>query len=135
MQNIDVLLVTETHFTERSAISIPQYNIYTTNHPDGTAHGGTAVLIKATIKHHQLPSFKTEHIQATTVCIEEKNGSFNVSSIYSPPKHKIKEWQYKEYFGTLGRHFIAGGDWNAKNMDWRSRLIKREGAKVLPRKK
>jgi exonuclease III len=44
--DLDILLVSETHFTERSHISIPNYTIYHTAHPDATAHGGTAVIIR-----------------------------------------------------------------------------------------
>jgi exonuclease III len=44
--NLDILLVSETHLTERSYITIPNYNIYHTTHPDETAYAGTAVIIK-----------------------------------------------------------------------------------------
>ena len=35
--HLDILLVSETHFTERSHMKIPNYNIYYTTHPDETA--------------------------------------------------------------------------------------------------
>ena len=50
--DLDILLVSETHFTERSHMSIPNYHIYRTDHPDKTAHGGTAVLIRQNLQHH-----------------------------------------------------------------------------------
>ncbi|PNF13775.1 hypothetical protein B7P43_G12834 [Cryptotermes secundus] len=43
--DLDILLISETHFTDRSYIKIPKYNVYSTNHPDNTAHGGTAIII------------------------------------------------------------------------------------------
>jgi exonuclease III len=46
---IDILLVSETHFTERSYFKLPHYNAYFTNHPDNTAHAGTGIFIK---KHY-----------------------------------------------------------------------------------
>ena len=51
-QNVDVMLISETHFTKRSYIKIPNYTIYATQHPDDTAHGVTAIFIKNGIKHH-----------------------------------------------------------------------------------
>lgn len=36
---LDIILISETHFTSKSYLRIPNYNIYHTNHPDGTAHG------------------------------------------------------------------------------------------------
>jgi hypothetical protein len=50
--HLDILLVSETHFTERRYMKIPNYNIYHTTHPDETAHGGTAVIIRPNLKHH-----------------------------------------------------------------------------------
>lgn len=128
--NLDILLISETHFTDRSYIKIKNYNIYNTNYPDGTAHGGSAVIIRTSIKHSPLPNFHERHIQATTVTIEDKNGDFNVSAIYCPPRHKITESMFSEYFKTIGPRFIAGGDWNAKHTQWGSRLITTRGRQL-----
>lgn len=130
MHSLDVLLVSETHCTTKSLIKIKKYVIYHTNHPDGTGHGGTAVIIKASIKHHLLQQFATNHIQATSVLIEDKNGDFTVSSIYCPPRHKITEQLFNEYFITLGERFIAGGDWNAKHVQWAARLTTTRGREL-----
>jgi len=51
-QQVDFMLISETHFTTRSYFKIPNYAIYDTQNPDGTAHGGTAILIKKCIKHY-----------------------------------------------------------------------------------
>jgi len=45
------MLLSETHSTGKTYINIPNYNIFSTNHPDSKAHGGTAVIIK---KKHQV---------------------------------------------------------------------------------
>lgn len=45
-QNIDIMLISETHFTKKSFLKIPNYSIYSTEHPNETARGGTAVIIK-----------------------------------------------------------------------------------------
>jgi hypothetical protein len=57
IHNIDAMLLSETHFTQRSYLRIPHYAIYHTNHPAGTARGGTAIIIKNTIKHHPLRNY------------------------------------------------------------------------------
>ena len=44
--NIDIMLVSETHFTERSHFKIPNDSLYYTNHPVGTARGEFAVIKK-----------------------------------------------------------------------------------------
>jgi hypothetical protein len=45
-QKVDVMLISETHFTTESYIRIPNYSVYGTQHSNGTAHGGTAIIIK-----------------------------------------------------------------------------------------
>jgi hypothetical protein len=56
-QLIDIMLISETHFTDKSFLKIPDYNLYHTNHPDNTADAGSAVLIKNSIDHYQLNGY------------------------------------------------------------------------------
>lgn len=113
--NIDIMLVSETHFTNKSFIKIPNYSIYHTQHPGGTARGGTAVIIKNKIKHHLTDHYQQHHIQATNVVVEDNFGSFTVSAIYCPPRYNINKQEFCHFFSTLGTRYIAGGDYNAKN--------------------
>lgn len=43
--NIDILLISETHLTNNKYVHFTGYDSYFTNHPDGTAHGGTGIII------------------------------------------------------------------------------------------
>lgn len=128
---IDLLLISETHFTERTVFRIPNYKIYHTNHPDGTAHGGAAVVIRNTIPHHELPAHQTNKIQAAIIQIKAQPWSFGIASIYCPPRHRIEPEEYEALFDQLGGKFIIGGDWNAKHTDWGSRLITPKGRNLL----
>jgi exonuclease III len=129
--NLDILLVSETHFTNRSYITIPNYNIYYSNHPDEIAHGGhggTAVIIKQNIKHYVRAECTHENIQATSIVTEDNTGKTTVSVKYCPSKRHNKYDDYERFFKTFGNRFIAGGDYNAKNTfgDLDSRLQKEE---------
>ena len=124
---IDIVLVSETHFTEKNYISIPNFKVYTTNHPSGTARGGTAIIIRNSISHSSNVEFKSEHIQSTSVSVKFSGEIITVASIYCPPRHSIKLEQYVEFFQTLGNKFIAGGDYNAKHTIWGSRLVTPKG--------
>jgi exonuclease III len=65
---IDVLLVPETHFTNGTVLKIPNYSIYHCNHPDGTAHGGAAILIRTTaLQQYEVPAYQTDKIQAAII--------------------------------------------------------------------
>ena len=54
-----------------------------------------------------------------------------ISSVYRPPRHNIKEQQFAEFFSTLGPKFLAGGDYNSKNITWGSRITTTKGREVL----
>ncbi|CAH2083987.1 unnamed protein product [Euphydryas editha] len=125
------MLISETHFTSKSYFKIPEYNLYHTMHPDGKAYGGSAILIKANIKHHQSQSYCKDYIQATNVVVYDWNNNITVSALYCPPRHTIKESQFCDYFNTLGHRFIAAGDYNAKHTFWGSRLIVPRGRELL----
>ncbi|KAL7299034.1 hypothetical protein TKK_0008129 [Trichogramma kaykai] len=116
------MLVSETHFTNKSHFSMPNYMFYHTNHPDETAHGGSAIIIKTQIKHHAAEEYRQEYLQATTVVIDDWTGPLAVSAIYCPPKHAIDHTLFESFFSQLGHRFLSGGDWNAKHPWWGSRL-------------
>jgi len=129
-QKIDIMLVSETHFTSKNYLKIHNYSTYNTTHPDGTAHGGTAIIIRNNIKHYEADKYQHEHIQATNIVIEDWHGPITVSAIYCPPKHTIKETHFSQFFQLLGHRFIAGGDYNAKHQQWGSRLATPRGREL-----
>jgi hypothetical protein len=53
--NINVMLNSQMHFTEKSYLKLANYTVYHTNHPVGSARGGTDIIIK---KLHQASSSK-----------------------------------------------------------------------------
>ena len=116
--DLDFLLVSETHFTERSQMSIPNYHIYRTDHPDNTAHGGTAVIIRQNLKQHARAEYRQEYLQTTSIAVEDYLGEVTITAAYCPPKHNTKLAEYENFFKTLEHRFIAGGDFNAKNTAW-----------------
>jgi exonuclease III len=91
---------------------------YSTNHPDNTAHGGTAILIKKTINHYELPKYKSNHLQATVIKEMMTQYELTVATVYCPPKYNIEKENFKDIFQTSGHKFIAGGDYNSKHTYW-----------------
>jgi hypothetical protein len=67
------MLISETHFTEKSYLKLPNYVVYHTNHPDGTARGGTAI-IKNSIKHHEPNNYSENLLQVTSVSVQDSVG-------------------------------------------------------------
>jgi exonuclease III len=117
-QRIDIALITETHFTQYSNVHIPGYKLLKANHPDNTAHGGVAILIKSTIAFQVLPNFCQNFLQSCAVLININNIPVTIAALYSPPKHILTVADFNNYFCTFGNNFIVGGDFNAKHQSW-----------------
>jgi exonuclease III len=71
IHNTDVMLISETHFTEKSYPKLLNYAVYHKNHPAGTAQGGAAIIITNTIKYHQLNNHSQDFLQATSVSVKD----------------------------------------------------------------
>lgn len=129
--NIDIMLISETHLTSKSNFKMFGYKCYSTNHPDDKPRGGTAVLIKNRILHHQLSNTSRPNLQATTIALEEWTGTLTISSIYCPPNQKVTELEFNQLFNSLGNRFVAAGDYNAKSPQWGSRITTPKGKSLL----
>lgn len=114
-QNIDTMLISETHMTKRSLVSISNYCVYNTNHPANTTRGGSAVIIKNSIAHTNNPNYCKQHLQATSVTFKDSYSKLIIASFYCPPRHSIKEAQFCNFYNMLGSRFLAAGDYNAKH--------------------
>jgi len=63
--SVNILLVSETHFRNKSYCRIFRYILYHTMHPNGKAHGGTALTIRSDIKQYEIGKFQREFLQTT----------------------------------------------------------------------
>lgn len=126
---IDVFLVSETHFSIKNCFRINGYFTYDTKHPSGRACGGSAILVHKDVDHFPMPEYKTDHIQATTINLPATG--IAISAVYCPPRHNINKEQFTSYFKTLGSKFLAAGDFNAKHTFWGSRLVTPRGRQLL----
>jgi hypothetical protein len=86
IHNTDVMLISEMHFTEKSYLKRPNYTVYHTNHP-----AGTAIIIKNCIKHHQLNNYSQDFLQATSVLVEYSVGLLTILAVYLLPKYTVKQ--------------------------------------------
>jgi len=128
---IDILLISESHSTEQTVINIPCYTIYYAHHPDGTAHAGSAIIIKTSLKHFVLEPYITNKIQNTIIKITTVLRTIIIAAIYSPPRHVISSEENEDFLLHPGPHFLVACDWNVKHTAWGSRLTTPNGTKLL----
>lgn len=124
---IDIALISETWFTKESKLFFKNYNMYNARHPSNNTRGGASLLIRNTIKHNLISLIENDRFQAVIVSVSTSLGAFNVTSLYSPPKLPISVFQYDNLLNKFGSKFLAGGDWNSKNVRWGSRIITPRG--------
>jgi hypothetical protein len=129
-QKIDVCLLAETHLTNQSYIKIKGYQVYHMVHPQNTARGGTVVLVKDNKIHHEEAKYETDEIQATVVTVEIKRQAITFAAAYCPPSYNLKKTDYLNFLRSLGERFMVGGDYNAKNTHWGSRLTTSKGKEL-----
>ena len=58
-QNIDIMLISETHLTDKSYVRISNNTTYNINHPAKTARGGSAIVIRNSIDHRNNANYCT----------------------------------------------------------------------------
>lgn len=127
---IDVALISETHMTRTNYCKIRGYKVYHTARPDLPGKGGSALIIKENIKHHEDAKYETPEIQATTVTVQMKSKDITIAAIYCPAGKSQKEEHYTHFFRSLGDRFIIGGDFNAKHTYWGSANITPKGRQL-----
>jgi len=128
---IDILLISESHSTEQTAINVPYYTIYHVHHPDGTAHAGSAIIVKTTLKHFVLAPYITNKIQSATIKRITMPRIITIAAIYSPPRYVISSEEYEVFLPHLEPHFLVVGEWKAKHAAWGPRLITLKGRNLL----
>jgi len=123
-KKIDIILISDAHLTPSSKFRIPGYTTYHCDHPDGTAHVGSAIIMKSNINHTALPHFQTSLLQATNLVLLLNHIPTTISAAYCPPDHanEITTVDFNLYFQTLGNMFLSGRDFNSKHHNWGSRL-------------
>jgi Reverse transcriptase (RNA-dependent DNA polymerase)/Endonuclease-reverse transcriptase len=130
-KRIDIALITETHFTDKSYFKIRDYTTYRTDHPDNRSHGGAAILVRTFISHFLVPNDPTDFLQSTTIKVSSPGFDFSVSAVYCPPNKRITQHHFSTFLSSLGSRFLVGGDFNAKHPQWGCRVANPRGGVLL----
>ncbi|KAL4126953.1 hypothetical protein QTP88_011151 [Uroleucon formosanum] len=122
-----ILLLTKTHLSKTANLSFSGYSTIRADHPDGTSHGGSAIIIKSSLFYNQMHNINQPYLQAANIKIKINHLNVTISSAYFPPGQQITEPKLKSFIQSLGSFFIIGGDFNAKHTQWGSRYTNTRG--------
>ena len=129
-QDIDICLITETHLTNKNRLNLKNYKTYNALCPDNTARGGSSLVIKNTIEHFEMNKIENTNIQMSTIQLSSLKQKLNIGVVYCSPTCSIKKDTFKSLLLQLGDRFILGGDFNAKHLDWGSRVTLSRGKEL-----
>lgn len=129
-QDVDICLLTETHLTNNNYLVLKNYKVYNAFCPGNTARGGSSLIIKSTIDHFELGKIEEIDLQMTMVQLNSTKQKINIGVLYCSPTCSIKKDVFKSLLLKLGDRFILGGDFNAKHLDWGSRVTLTRGKEL-----
>jgi hypothetical protein len=113
--NIHIACITETHQTKTIKLKLPGYSIYHADHPDGTAHTGSAIIIATNLVHNLYSINPQTNLQSVSIQIFLNHVPLTLASVYCFPSQKITTLNFAQLFISLGNNFIAGGVFNSKH--------------------
>jgi len=130
-RNIDIALITETHLTPNKTLFFPNYSTIRTDHPDGTAHGGAAIFVRNNIKYSISPPTANQSIQSASIQLNINNTNTTIVAAYFPPANPINEIILNDFFSSLNKNFVIGGDFNSKHPQWGNNITDTRGRNLL----
>lgn len=125
-QNLDVMLVNETHLRPCQNAKIQNYNFFRKDRLINKG-GGVAIYTKRSIKCTEfiLPTLDT--IEAVAVVLENEDfGEVLFISVYNPPNSILGQKDMTALL-TTGLPTVLAGDLNAKNTIWGCRANNKNG--------
>lgn len=115
--DIHIALLSETWFKPNKYISFSGYNVIRQDRDDG--RGGVAILIKSNLKFTEILGPQLNNIMYTGIRINNINNTeISIISIYIKPQTKISRQTWSNFFKTVKKPFLIGGDFNAHHMAW-----------------
>lgn len=113
----DIMLLSETKLNMKNKIRFPSYCVYR-NDRLSNGGGGTAILVKSSIKHEIMNSPTMRNAEASSLKLPLQGSSISIVSLYNPKKLLIEDM--KTLLKTDSNTFI-GGDFNAKHVSWHNK--------------
>jgi hypothetical protein len=117
-KTIDIFMISETHLTHNNFLNIHGYE--TADHPEGTAHEGTVLLIFNKIPHSPFPSHSSNKLQIIASSIFLNSILISFASAYFPSGCLFLDNEFSTFLHSLDHTFIIGTEFNAKYLNWGS---------------
>lgn len=126
----DVALINETHLRNHHKLRLANFTIYRTDRPGDIARGGTAVIVRSTLVHEEIPLPTLARLEATGVTLRSSTGPVRVFAAYSAPNTPLVPGDIEALLDSPHATILAG-DFNAKHSAWNSKSGNAKGKLLL----
>lgn len=119
-QNIDIVLIRETHLHPSDSINLPGYHTLRLDDTEDSPRRrrGLLVAVRRSLVHHPLPIMVTRSFQSLGVEIQIDDNTLRVFAVYRPPTSNFSTDDIRKVLDS-STPTLAAGDWNAKHPAWR----------------
>jgi hypothetical protein len=97
------------------------------NHPDGTAHGGAALIISNKIAHTSSLPCTSLDMQVIDISLIINSIPVSIASAYLPQGRKFPDNEILLYLTEINNSFLLGANFNAKHHCWGCSTINTRG--------
>ena len=112
---IELALITETHLTPKSRVTVPGYRCYRNDR--STKGGGVMILVREHIKHELIPLPPSSQTEIIGIKLNRGTRTTSAICLYNPPKYKLDTALLHKLL-TIPGDVIVGGDFNARHRFW-----------------
>jgi exonuclease III len=120
----DLCLLSETFLKPHTNFKLANMSTYRNDRQ--THGGGTAILVRRGVTHHEVVLPPLGSLEATAVIIETDTGPLRVISVYKSPRTPLDTADLDKIFSDPTPTLVAG-DLNSKHPAWNSRLSNASG--------
>lgn len=100
-QKIDVVFISESHFTSKTCMKIRGYVLHSCHHPSDRGRGGVVILLRDYIHHHLSVTMQQEAYQILGVTVSLASHSITLASVYCLPLFQLKSTDFQTIFNQL----------------------------------
>lgn len=127
-QEVDLMLISETHLSSQDDFRIPGYEVYRQDEVgiDGRAYRGLAVIARRRLVHQLVPPRILDSIYALGVDVQMGPCELRLFAVYRPPGYDFQPAEVRELLNSPLPTILAG-DFNASHTAWGSPRTQRVG--------
>ncbi|XP_053673790.1 uncharacterized protein LOC128724050 [Anopheles nili] len=124
VNNIDVVMISETNLKPEVSFSLPNHNIIRLDRTGTVKGGGVAIAVRRNISHMPVQHLQTAVIEAIATDVNTSSGVVRFVAVYCPRQCRPVDGAQQAFRKDISKicrtraRLIVGGDLNARHRSW-----------------